>query len=429
MTDTPVKPARPFSSWELGLAFRYLRARRKEGGVALIAIISFVGIMLAVAVLISVMSIMNGFRAELMGRILQFNGHMYVQGDVLNGADRDQMLARLADHPNVISVAPLVEAQSAILAGGQASGAVVRGVRPEDLRRMELIADSVEPAALQSFGQGEYGGEEVIIGKALADQLGVRVGDPITLISFTGGGSALGWLGPMDKTYVVGGLFSAGMADYDRAFIFMPMEQAQLFYGKEGMWDVVEVMLDDPDLAPLIRQQIADTAGIGAIVTDWTTRNAAFWEALQIERIAMRFILMLIVAIAAMNIISGIVMLVKNKGRDIAILRTMGASPHAILRVFFTAGASIGAAGTLSGVVLGVLFCWNIGPIQRVLEGVTGASLFNSEVYLLPQIPALIDPVEVGWIIFWSLLVSCLATLPPAWRASRLDPVEALRYE
>ena len=429
MTDTPVKPARPFSSWELGLAFRYLRAKRKEGGVALIAIISFVGIMLAVAVLIAVMSIMNGFRAELMGRILQFNGHMYVQGQVLNGPDRDAMLTRLSDHPQVISVAPLVESPSAITVGGQGAGVVVRGIRPEDLRDMELIADSVGPEAMARFGQGDYGGDEVIIGKALADQLGVRIGDPISLISFAGATSAMGSLGPMDKTYIVGGLFTAGMADYDRAFVFMPLEQAQLFYAKEGMWDVVEVMLADPDQAPVILQEIADTAGPRSIVTDWTTRNAAFWEALQIERIAMRFILMLIVAIAAMNIISGIVMLVKNKGRDIAILRTMGASPRAVMRVFFTAGASIGAAGTLTGVVLGVLFCWQIGPIQRFLEGVTGASLFNSEVYLLPQIPALIDPVEVGWIIFWALLVSCLATLPPAWRASKLDPVEALRYE
>jgi len=228
---------------------------------------------------------------------------------------------------------------------------------------------------------------------------------------------------------VVSATFTAGMADYDRAFIFMPMEQAQIFFGKDGLWDVVEIKVDDADRVGELVGPVRRAAGPRAVVTDWRDRSAAFWEALKVERVAMSIILSLVVAIAAMNIISGIVMLVKNKGRDIAILRTIGASPAAILRVFFLAGAAIGIGGTIAGVILGLLFCWNVGSIQAAIEALTGASVFNSEVYLLPRVPALVDPVDVAWVVFWSLLMSCVASLPPSWRASRLDPVEALRYE
>ena len=424
-----VKPAGPFSAWEFGLAFRYLRAKRKEGGVALIAIISFVGIMLAVTVLITVMSVMGGFRAELLGRILDFNGHMYVQGDLLNRPDRDAAIERIRAVPGVREVTPLVEAQSAVRAGGQVTGALVRGIRPEDLRRMGKITESIDESALSSFGQGAYGGDRIIIGQALADQLGLRAGDPITLFSPSGGGSALGSLGPVEKTYIVGGTFTAGMADYDRAFIFMPLEQAQLLFGKEGVWDVIEMKLNDPDDVVRLKDRVAAAAGPGAFVTDWRNRSAAFWEALQVERVAMALILGFVVLLAAMNIISGIVMLVKNKTRDIAILRTVGASPSAIMRVFFIAGASIGAAGTIAGLTLGLLICLNIGSIQAAIEFVTGARVFNSEVYLLPRVPALVDPVDTIWTAVWALFASCLAALPPAWQASKLDPVEALRYE
>ena len=433
MTDVsarkPIKPAGPFSAWEIGLAIRYLRAKRKEGGVALIAIISFVGIMLAVAVLISVMSIMSGFRAELLGKILDFNGHMYVQGQVLRSPDRDQIVARINALPGVSEAVPLVEAQAPIAARGQVSGVFIRGIRPDDLRNMGLITDSLSDAELAAFGRGDYGGDRVLLGKGLADALGLKAGDPVTIYSITGATSALGNLGPLEKTYTVGGVFTAGMADYDRAFVFMPLEQAQLFFGKEGVWDVVEIKLDDPYRVDDFAPQIAEIAGRNAYITDWRDRSAAFWNALKIERIAMSIILGLVVLIAALNIISGIVMLVKNKGRDIAILRTMGASQSSILRVFFTAGALIGVGGTIAGLILGILFCLNIGSIQAFIEWATGASVFNSEVYILPRVPALIDPVEVIGVAFFAFLASCLATFPPAWRASRIDPVEALRYE
>ena len=430
MTDAvPTKPAGAFSSWEVGLALRYLRAKRKEGGVALIAIISFVGIMLAVAVLISVMSIMAGFRSELLGRMLSFNGHMYVQGQVLVSPERDAALARLRAIPGVVSVSPLVEAQGLIRAGGQITGAYVRGLRPEDLDTMNYVSSSLSAEARASFGRGPYGGNNILIGQALADQLGLRVGDPLTVYSPTGADSAFGNLGGLEKTYFVGGTYTSGAADYDRAFIFMPLEQAQLFFGKEGVWDIIEMKVANPDGVSDYLQPVRQAVGQGNVVSDWRERLAAFYGALRVERVAMSIILGLVVAIAAMNIISGIVMLVKNKGRDIAILRTIGASPSSILRVFFMAGATIGVAGTVAGLVLGLLFCLNIGAIQHFIEAITGTQLFNADVYMLDAIPALVDPVDVFWVAVWSLLMSCVASLPPSWSASRIDPVEALRYE
>ncbi len=426
---TQPKPAGAFSAWEIGLALRYLRAKRKEGGVATIAIISFVGIMLAVAVLISVMSIMAGFRNELLGRMLSFNGHMYVQGEVLGAFDRDAAVDRIRAVPGVVSVSPLTESQALIRAGGQTTGAFVRGLRPEDLGTMSYVSSSMSDEARASFGRGAYGGDNVLIGQALADQLGLRVGDPIQIYSPTGADSAFGNLGGLEKTYTVGGTYTSGAADYDRAFIFMPLEQAQLFFGKEGVWDLIEIKVDDPDRVADYLEPVATAAGPGAFVQDWRDRLAAFWGALKVERVAMSIILGLVVAIAAMNIISGIVMLVKNKGRDIAILRTIGASPSAILRIFFMAGATIGVAGTAAGLILGLLFCLNIGPIQHFLEAITGVQLFNADVYMLDAIPAEVDPVDVFWVAVWSLVMSCVASLPPSWSASRIDPVEALRYE
>ncbi|URI17004.1 lipoprotein-releasing ABC transporter permease subunit [Brevundimonas albigilva] len=425
----PSRPAGPFSSWELGLAVRYLRAKRKEGGVATIAVISFVGIMLAVAVLISVMSIMAGFRSELLGRTLSFNGHMYVQGPVLNAPDRAAALRRIAAVPGVTSAAPLNESQSLIRVGNFTTGAMVRGVRPQDLPYTSYVWDSLTPEARESFGKGAYGGDRILIGKTMAAQTGLRVGDPITLYSPTGADSAFGNLGGLEKTYYVGGVFSSGTSDFDQVFIFMPLEQAQLFFGKDGVWDVIELKVQDPDRVGDMAAAVRQAAGPGAVVTDWRERMAAFAGALKVERVAMSIILGLVVAIAAMNIISGIVMLVKNKTRDIAILRTVGASPSAILRIFFMSGALIGVAGTLAGLALGLAFCLNIGAIQHFLEGLLGVQLFNSDVYMLDAIPALVDPADVTWVAVWSLLMSCVASLPPSWTASRIDPVEALRYE
>lgn len=434
MTDAvvatkPTKPAGPFSAWEFELALRYLRARRKEGGIALIAIISYVAISLAVMALITVMSIMAGFRSELLSRMLSFNGHMYVQGQLLNDPSRDGAVERISGVPGVVSVAPLTENQSLVRAAGQTTGAVVRGIRPADLDSMDFVYESLTPEAIRGFGQGAYGGDNILIGKSLADSMGLSVGDSITLYSPTGADSAFGNLGGLEKSYRVGGLFTSGTADFDRAFIFMPLEQAQLFFGKEGVWDVIELKVDQPDRVADLIQPVREAAGPGAIVSDWRDRLAAFWGALKVERVAMSIILGLVVAIAALNIISGIVMLVKNKTRDIAILRTVGASQASMLRIFFIAGAAIGLAGTVTGLVLGLVFCLNIGAIQHFLEALFGVQLFDADVYMLDAIPALVDPTDVFWVTMWSVFMSCVASLLPSWRAAKMDPVEALRYE
>lgn len=420
--------APPFGLWERMLASRYLRAKRTQGGVALISVISFIGIMLAVATLIIVMSVMNGFRSELLGRILGFQGHVFVTGGVLDGPARDAAAARILKVPGVTQAAAIIEAQAIAIGPSQITGALVRGIGPKDLADTKLVSGNVTAGSLRSFGQGEYGGDVVILGARLAQQLGVAPGDTVTLISPVGGATAFGGT-PLQKTYTVGATFQVGMSQFDQAYIYMPLTQAQLFFDREDTADAIEVRVKDPDHAGRMKVEISKAAGPAALVNDWTTRDASFWGALQVERNVMRLILMLLVAIAAMNIISGLVMLVKNKGRDIAILRTIGASPSAILRVFFMAGAMIGVAGTIAGLILGLLFCWNIGSIQHFLEFVLQTKLFDSDVYMLDAIPALVDPVDVTWVAFWSLLMSCIASLPPSWNASRIDPVEALRYE
>ena len=301
-------------------------------------------------------------------------------------------------------------------------------MKPEDLRRLKIVAGNIRRGSLKGFGQGEYGGDLVLMGDRLAAAMGVDAGDPITLISPTGDTTAFG-AAPRRKTYTVGGVFSIGMSEYDQAYIYMPLEQAQIFFGRDTAVDVIELMTADPDRVDALKPAVARIAGPGSVVTDWREKNQSFFNALQVERNVMRLILMLIVAIAAMNIISGLVMLVKNKGRDIAILRTMGASRSSVMRIFFMSGAAVGVLGTLAGFAVGVSFCLYIEQIQAFVQWVTGADVFSADVYFLSHIPAKIDWAEVALITFWALLASFLATLWPAFRASRLDPVEALRYE
>jgi len=428
-SDVPdVRPAGPFSRWERMVAGRYLRSKRREGGVAMIGVIAYVGIALAVAVLIIVMSVMNGFRTELLSRILGFNGHVFVASSPASGLDTVALTRQLSGLPGVVQAAPVIEGQVMAVGDGQVTGAIVRGVSRADLEATRLVADNVTPGGLEGWGEGEYGGDRVLLGERLAASLGLRPGDPITLISPTGAATAFGDA-PQRKTFIVSGLFSVGMSEYDQSFLYMPIEQAGLFFGREGAPDFIELRLSDPERAAEVKAQAAALAGPAASVSDWTERNAAFWGALKVERNVMRLILMMLVLIAAANIISGLIMLVKNKGRDIAILRTMGAGQGAILRIFFMAGAAVGVAGALTGLLLGVVFCTYIGPIQQAVEWVTGARVFASDVYYLSRIPARIDWAEVVLILGWSLAAAFLATLPPAWRASRLDPVEALRYE
>jgi lipoprotein-releasing system permease protein len=418
----------PFSGWERAIARRYLFAKRSHGGVALISLISFSAIALAVAALVITMSIMNGFRSELTAKILGFNGHAYVVGGAMSPQERAAMVQRIRAVPGVIQAIPVIESQALAQGPVAVSGAVVRGVTPADLRATPIISRNIKAGSIDGFGAGEDGGDEVLVGDKLAQTLGVRVGDPISLISPSGGETVFGALPPA-KSYTVAGIFSVGMSEYDQSFVYMPLAQAQLFFGRGSAVDFIEVKLADPDRAPAMSPALAAAAGPGAVVSDWTERNRAYFGALQVERSVMRMIFLFIVALAALNIISGLVMLVKNKGRDIAILRTMGAGQGAILRIFFMAGASIGLAGTLAGLVFGLVFCLNIEAIQSFVEWVTGVQVFNADVYFLAHVPAKVDWLEVAGVTAWALGASFLFTLLPAWRASRLDPVEALRYE
>jgi lipoprotein-releasing system permease protein len=391
-------------------------------------LISFAAIALAVAALIITMSIMNGFRSELSAKILGFNGNAYVVGGAMTPADRERVIWRLRRVPGVTQAYPVVESEALVEGPGAAAGAVVRGVRPQDLRATPIVASNIKAGSMAGFGQGEEGGDQVLVGQRLAESLGVGVGDPITIISPNGEATVMG-VAPTHKAYTVGGIFSVGMSEYDQTFIYMPLNQAQLLFGRDNSVDFIEINLADPDRAPSMRDALATAAGPGAMVTDWTQKNRAYFTALAVERNVMRYIFMFIVALAALNIISGLVMLVKNKGRDIAILRTMGAGRGSILRIFFMAGATIGLLGTLCGLAFGVLFCLNIEAIQRFVEWVSGVQVFNSDIYFLAHVPAKVDWSEVALVVAWALSASFLFTLPPAWRASRLDPVEALRYE
>jgi len=421
-------PARPFSRWEWTLAFRYLRGRRNESGVALISAIAFSAIALAIAVLIIVMSVMNGFRAELLSTILSFNDHAFVHGQPLTETERTSAVQRIRNLPGVLQVTPMVEAQALVMGGGTVTGVQVRGVSPADLKRTEAIARNIKQGTLDGFGEGEYGGNLVVIGERLAASLGVGVGDAITLISPSTSSTAFGTM-PGSQSYTVGAVFGVGMSTFDQIFIYMPLEQAQLLFGRGGDVDAIKILVEDPDHVERWLAPIRQAAGPGAVVSDWRDADASYWGALQVERNVMRMIMMLIILIAALNIISALVMLVKNKERDIAILRTIGAGQGAIMRIFLLSGAALGVVAAPVGVALGVLFCIFIKPIQRAIEFLTSTQVFSPDIYFLSSLPAKLDWTEVALVFLWTLGCSLVVTLYPSWKASRIDPVEALRYE
>ena len=433
----PQSGAAPFSRYEFLLAFKYLRARRKHGGVTLISIISFVGIMLAVAALISVMSVMNGFRHELLTRLLGVQPHIYVTVPVDQAETSLTLADRIRELEGVRQAGPVATGQALVTSGRSATFASVSGVRPEDLARFDLItgAHGAENAggglvsgSIAQFGEGRHGGDIIIMGTVMANQLGVGVGDQVRLISPQGANTALG-MTPRSKSYTIGGLLSVGVQDLDQILIYMPLEQAALFFNKSAQGDYIDVRIANPDAPEPVMEAIRAIAPQGSVMFDWRRQNQAFWNALQVERVAMRLILSIIVAIAAMNIISGLVMLVKNKTRDIAILRTMGASQGAIMRIFLISGAAVGVLGTLGGLVLGLLIVVGIGPIQDFVSWASGVNVFDPSVYSLYRLPARLDWGEVGFVTFWGFFTALIATLAPSWRAGRIDPVEALRYE
>jgi lipoprotein-releasing system permease protein len=413
-----------FNPFERMMAGRYLRARRQEGFISVIAGFSLLGIALGVATLIIVMAVMNGFRAELLGRILGLNGHLTVYGAGQALTDYDKSVDALKRLPDILSATPLVEGQVMASANNVAAGALVRGIRPEDLRARTLISGHIKNGDLNNF----VGEDAIIIGTRMAQKFGLTVGDTVTLISPQGSVTAFGTV-PRMRGYKIAALFEVGMFEYDSSYVYMPLEAAQLYFRLPNAVSGIEVMVRDPDKSGQMRRVIAETLGPGFRPFDWQQANASFFNAVQVERNVMFLILTLIILVAAFNIISSLIMLVKDKSKDIAILRTMGASRGSVLRIFFLCGASVGVIGTVLGFLLGVAFCSNIENIRQWLQKLTGTDLFNPTVYFLSQLPAKMDPVEVGQVVAMALGLSFLATIYPAWRAARLDPVEALRYE
>ena len=413
-----------FSKFERMVAGRYLRAKRKEGFISVITAFAFTGIALGVATLIIVMSVMNGFRTELLNRILGINGHIGIMAPSSYPFNNyEAAVKEISEMEHITLAVPLIENQLLVTAGKSAEGAMVRGIRGEDMLRKEALAKAVEKVDMDYFE-----GDKVIMGIRLARKMGVVEGDKITLLSPNGKVTAFGTV-PRMKAYQVIGMFDSGMYEYDANFIFMPLDTAQVYFGLGKAVTNIDITIDDDKYLNAVREALEQSLGGSAYVYDWKQSNAAFFNAIEVERNVMFIILTLIILVAAFNIITGLIMLVKDKGRDVAVLRTMGATKGMIMRIFFIDGAFIGVVGTALGLVLGLLFCENIEEIRQGLQAMFGRDLFSAEIYFLSKLPAKVDTAEVASVVLISLLLSFAATLYPSWRAAKFDPVEALRYE
>jgi lipoprotein-releasing system permease protein len=412
-----------FGGFERMVAFRYLRARRAEGFVSVIAIFSLLGIMLGVATLIIVMSVMNGFRVEFVNHILGIEGHLAVMSATGPLQNFEALDKRIRAVPGIVAARPQVEGQVLASTGHASTGVLVRGLRVADLEQQPLLANAIDPAALAQFKD-----DGVIVGVRLAQRLGVAPGGEITIVSPNGNATAFGTM-PRIKSYRIVGLFDLGMFQYDNNMILMPLAAAQLFFNTGNGVDSIEIFAQDPDSLDAARAALSAIVGPAARIVDWRQTEASYINAIEIERNVMFLILTLIILVASFNIISGMIMMVKDKGRDIAILRTMGATRGMILRIFILSGASIGVVGTFLGFVIGTEFALHIEAIRQFVQGIVGVNLFSAEMYFFTQIPARVYASDVVTVVAMAFALSFLATLYPSWRAARLDPVEGLRYE
>jgi lipoprotein-releasing system permease protein len=415
-----------FGPFERMVAGRYLRARRGERFVSVIAAFSLVGIGLGVATLIIVMSVMNGFRTELLSRILGMNGHLGIYGAAGTLTDYDALAARIRAVPGVISATPIVEGQALFTTDrGGASGGLVRGITGADLAQLHYVGDSIVAGSLADF----HGDDAIAIGIGLAQRYGIGIGGKLTLVSPQGRATAFGTV-PRIRAYTVVAIFQAGVNDFDTGVVFLPLPAAQVFFLMADAVSEIQVMVRDPDRVAAISGAIRAALGdVPVRITDWQQNNNSFFAAVEVERNVMFLILTLIIVVAAFNVISSLIMMVKDKTRDIAVLRTIGAGRGAVLRIFLMCGAAVGVLGTVVGTLLGVAFCLNIERIRGWVQDATGTNVFNPEVYYLTHLPARLEWPEVLQVVGMALALSLLATLYPSWRAARTDPVEALRHE
>ncbi|POF63819.1 lipoprotein-releasing system transmembrane subunit LolC [Novacetimonas maltaceti] len=414
-----------FGPFERAVAGRYLHARRGERFVSVIAIFSLVGIALGVATLIIVMSVMNGFKADLLGRILGLNGDLSVYGVSRTITDYDALAGRIRRVAGVEAANPLIEAQVLLNSGGYNAGGLVRGMTQDDLRGLKEISNSLVAGSLDEFGSDDT----IVVGTTLAERAGLTVGARLTLVSPNGAATAFGTM-PRVRAYRVIAIFDAGVNDYNASYVFLPLHAAQVYFQMPHQVTQIQVMTRDAENVGPIRTSIEQALGGTQVrVMDWTQSNNAFFGAVQVEQNVMFLILTLIILVAAFNVISSLIMMVKDKTADIAVLRTIGATRGAIMRIFLMCGASVGVTGTIAGTALGIVFCLNIERIRQGLQKITGTDLFNAEVYYLEHLPAKLVWSQVFEVIAMALALSLLATLYPSWRAARTDPVEALRHE
>jgi lipoprotein-releasing system permease protein len=415
-----------FGPFERMVAGRYLRARRGERFVSVIAAFSLIGIGLGVATLIIVMSVMNGFRTELLSRILGMNGHLGVYGQGTSLTEYDALAGRIRAVPGVVSAVPIVEGQALFTTDrGGASGGLVRGISQADLARLHYVGDSLVAGSLADF----QGDDAIVIGIGLAQRYGLSVGGKLTLVAPQGRATAFGTV-PRIRAYTVVAIFQAGVNDFDTGVVFLPLAAAQVFFLMPDAVSEIQVMVRDPDRVGAIGRDIRAAVGdVPLRIVDWQQNNNSFFAAVEVERNVMFLILTLIIIVAAFNVISSLIMMVKDKTRDIAVLRTIGAGRWAVMRIFLMCGASVGLLGTLAGTLLGVAFCLNIERIRDWVQAISGTNVFNPEVYYLTHLPARLEWPEVLQVVGMALALSLLATLYPSWRAARTDPVEALRHE
>jgi lipoprotein-releasing system permease protein len=418
-----------FGGIERGLAWRYIFAKREHGGVALTAIISFAGIALAVTALIVVMSVMSGFRATLLDALLGGQPHIIAVVHDRPAEDVEDIAGRVAGLDGVTGAYPFLEEQVLATHEGIASaGAMVKAITLEELRDLPFLEDGGQAAIEAGFGEGRYGGDVILIGAFLAQDLRVHEGDRIRLISTQTSTTPFGGT-PRSKLYTIGRVFRTGSVELDKVYIYMPVEQGQIFFRKKDRYEFIDLRLDDPMETAPVMAQIRAIFGNELYLFDWKSQRAQYFNALNLERSMMRMVMLVLITITALNIITGVVMLVKNKTRDIAILRTIGASRGSMMRVFIMIGACLGLAGALTGLVFGVLIVANIASIEAFLGWLWGAPIFPPDVYGLEGLPAELNWGEALFTTFWAVGMSILVTLWPAGRAAQLDPVEALRFE